>query len=261
MTREGMRALGRTALVAAWLASPAGAQTPGAVEVPLSVVGGRLVVPVQAPGGEALRFALTTSSATTVLAESVAARLGAGARLTLGGLAVPAERAATLPDAVLAAGGTPLHGMIAGDLLRDYDVLIDAPGGRLVLKPVGRGVSWSGLALSEPVRLRILHGIVISLDVTLNGRAYPATIDLFTPGVVVNAAVKRDLALADDDRARLALDAVDRGEVAVRVRDDHPLLARWSPNGSAFVIVGTAIAEGCAISLSWVHRELRVCAR
>lgn len=256
-----MRSLLWLALGMAPVAPSAAAQSAAAVEVPLSIVSGRLVVPVLTSDGEELRFALTTASATTILAESVAERLGPGAGLTLGGQAVPTEDAATLADGRLSANGSPLHGMIAPNMLRDYDLLIDAPGGRLVLKPVGRGVSWSDVSLSDPVPLRILHGIVIGLDVTLDGREYPASIDLGTPTVVVNAAVKEELGLDDVDTASLGFGVATLTGTPLRVVDDNALLHRWSPGGAAFVIVGAAIAEGCPVSLSWAHRELRVCAR
>lgn len=256
-----MRSVVSVAWMFAVLAPVAAARQQAPVEVPLQVVDGRLVVPVVAADGSELRFALTTGSATTVLTESIAARLGEGP-LTLGGLPIPLEGAATIPDQNLGGGaGGTLDGMVAANMLRDFDILIDAPRGRLVLKTPGRAVSWEGVPLSEPVPLRVLHGIVLSLDVVVSGREYPAMLDIGTPWVVVNPTAGAELGIEGDAfDATLALGPATLESVPARVMDLE-VFRRWSAETSGFVLVGAAIARDCAISLSWVHRELRVCAR
>ncbi len=251
--------LGVVTLLAA-TGSPIRAQgTGGPVEVPLRVSGGRFVVPVMASDGSKLEFALSTGSAVTVFTESGAKR-AAGANLTLGGLPVPTEHSSTIPDARLRSDGKVLDGMISGNMLNQFNILIDAPRNRLVLQPTGRSVSWDGVALSDPVPLRIFHGIAISLDVTLGGNEYPATLDLGTPTLVVNSRVKTDLALEDDDTATLQLGAKSYEKAPVHT-EDLEIFHRWSPNGDGFVMVGAPIAYDCAVSLSWAHRELRTCVR
>lgn len=230
-----------------------------AVEVPLRVRGGRLHVPVRGPDGPELDFVLSTGTAVTVLSESLATRVGLDADLELGGVPVDMLHARALPDGDLAAGGDAFDGMIGPNTLNDFDALVDAPGGRLLLRPVGPRVRWEGVALSDPVRLRVYHGIVLGLDVELNGTAYPAMLDLGTPGVLVNDGVIRDAGDAADGPWRLRVGGATWDDVPV-TESDHPVIRRFSPSGDGFVLVGTAVALECAISVSWVHRELRTCA-
>ena len=42
---------------------------------------------------------------------------------------------------------------------------------------------------------------------------------------------------------------------------NHGPWKMWDPNGKGFVLVGAPIAFDCAISLSWVHQEMRTCVR
>lgn len=243
---------------------PVGAQVAAGsappVEVPLTFVDGRPTVPVVGADGTQLRFAVSSGNGTTVLTESLAAKHDAIARLTLGGLPVPMDGMATVPDASLGGSSGALDGIVGANMLRDFDVLLDGPGARLVLRPVGRAVAWPGVALSAPIPLRIFHGMVISLDVALNGRDYPATLDTGTPFVVANPSAGQALGLSGTGRVSASFGGTTVGDVPVRV-EDHHVLRRWSPDGSPFVLVGGVIARDCAVSISWVHRELRVCAR
>lgn len=250
-----------TALLLAALASPAAAQAPAGapVEVALRTHGGRLIVPVRSANGEDLEFIVSTGSTATVLTESAAKRVG-DAGLTLGGLTVPMDGSQTVPDGSLTTAGTRFDGMIGGNMLSAYDVLFDAPGGRLVLKPVGRAVEWKGESLSEPVRLRVYHGVILGLDVELGGAPYPAMLDLGTPALLVNAAVVKAGGVAGGKAGTLRLGSVTFRDLPA-AESDHPVIQRFSPNGDGFVLVGAPIALECAVSVSWVHRELRTCVR
>ena len=229
-----------------------------AVEVPLSVEAGRLAVTVTGPAGAEMRFALSTGSATTVLTESAAARLGSGAELALGGVPVPVEGAHTVPDAQLADGG--FSGMIGVDVLGAHDVLLDVPGGRLLLAPVGPAVSWPGMALGEPRRLRVYHGVVLGLDVELDGRPLQAQLDIGTPAVVVNEGARPEGMTGDEGTTTLSLGATRLEDLPLIVRD-LSVFERWDPDGRGFVLVGAPIAWDCAVSLSWAHAEIRTCVR
>lgn len=242
--------------------SPALAQThgDGPVQIPLELHAGRLVVPVTMHDGTELDFLLSTGAGVTVLSESGEARVGKNAELTLGGLAVPTDETHTVSDDDLTIDGRLFDGMIGPNMLNQFDVLIDAPGQRILLKPVGRAVEWEGVALSDPVRLRVYHGVILGLDVELDGTEYPATIDLTTPSLVVNQGVKRDAGLEDEDTATLGLGSTTHADLPVRVLD-LDIFKRWAPNGEGFVMVGAALAHDCAISISWVHREMRTCVR
>jgi hypothetical protein len=144
--------------------------------------------------------------------------------------------------------------------LSRYDLLVDAPGGRLLLREIGPEVSWPGVGLSPPIHLRIYHGVVIGLDAEVDGTSYLATLDLGTPGMLVNEPARAALGLDAEDTATLRLGTSTMTNVPVRV-SDHPVLARFDPDGRGFVLVGSAVANGCRVSLSWVHQEMRTCVR
>lgn len=236
------------------------AQSTTAIEVPLRVEGGRLAVTVTAADGAHLAFALTTGTPTTVLTESTARRLGTNGKVSVGGLEIPVGEAHTVPDAQLATPDGQLDGMIGGDVLSRHDVLLDVPGGRLVLKPVGPAVSWPGTALSDPKRLRIYHGVVIGLDVEVGGQPLPAMLDLGTPAVVVNEGARPQGVIGSDARTTVALGTVTLSDLPLLVRD-LPIFERWDPDGRGFALIGAPIAWDCTIALSWAHAEMRTCVR
>ncbi len=242
----------------AGLVSPLLAQAGNdAVEVPLRMKAGRLLVPVVAGDGTHLEFALTTGAGVTVVSESTAATLGDSPTLTLGGLSVPMGDHATIPDENLVIDGQAADGLISPNMLNSFNILIDVPNGRLLLKPFGPSVAW-GMALSDPIPIRVLHGIVLSLDVVLDGISYPGTLDLGTTTVVVNENVKTELGLATEGTALLGLGKADARTLAVR-HVELDVFDRWSPNGDGFVIVGASVAEDCAISISWIHKKIGTC--
>ena len=230
------------------------------VEIPLRVKGGRLVVPVKSSNGNELTFALTTGYPITVLSQSGAARVGHGSELSLGGLPVPTDGSETIPDLNLTADGEVLDGMIGSNMLNQFEVLIDVPGGRLLLGQVGRPVSWDGIALSAPVNLRVYHGVVIGLDVEFAGKEYMAALDLGLPTLVVNERVKTETNIDAEDVATLRIGNTTLTNVPVRAQELE-IFHRWAPNGEGFVMVGAPIAFECAISISWVKQEMRTCVR
>lgn len=249
-------------LLSVVVALPVSAQQDGTgpVEIPLRIQGGRLVVPVQAPDGARLEFVLSTGSTVTVLSRSAAASLGQDAALTMGGFPVPMDGSTRVEDDELTYDGAALDGMISSNMLNQFDVLVDAPGGRLVLEPPGRSVDWEGVTMSEPIRLRIYHGIALGLDVELDGRPYAAALDLGTPTLVVNEPARSQLNIGAEATGTLALGATRFEDLPVRALDLE-ILGRWDPNGNGFVLVGAPITYDCALSISWVHRELRTCVR
>jgi hypothetical protein len=234
------------------------AQNPAPVEVPLSAREGHMVVPVHTADGAELTFLVSTGSAVTVLSETGQRRAGDQA-LRLGSLPVNLQNLQTVSDADLTVDGVVMDGLVSNNTLNEFDVLFDVPGGRLVLKPFGRSVQWPGMTLSDPIRLRIYHGVVIGLDVEVNGTEYPAMLELGAPALLVNQAVMQDSGTAAETAA-LGLASSVFNDVPIRL-SDHPVIDRFSPNGDGFVLVGTPPALVCAIAVSWVHRELRTCVR
>lgn len=250
------------AIIVAFMPSPTYAQARGGepVEIPLRMHAGRLVVPVEAPDGERMEFLLSTGNAVTVFSQSVAARFGNAPSLELGGVPIPTDGSRTIPDASLTFDGKAFGGIVGPTALNEFDVLIDVPGQRLVLKPFGTAVAWEGVTLSDPIRLRVYHGVVLALDVEFNGRPYGAMLDIGTPTLVVNDRVQRETQINQADTGTLGIGGTTHANVPVRVLD-LDVFHRFVPNGDGFVLVGAAIARECAISISWIHRELRTCVR
>ena len=178
--------------------SPTGvrAQDGEPIEIPLRVEDGRLIVPVEASDGAELQFIVGTSY--TVLSESGAARLPDQPALTMGGVAVRTDAVPAFPDEELAVAGKVMDGMVGSSTLNKFDVLIDVPRGRLLLKPIGRSVEWAGVTLSQPVTVRVMHGLLFGLDVEFEGKAYGATLELNRPTLVVSQPVKEQTGIDDD---------------------------------------------------------------
>lgn len=248
------------ALLALFVGSPAAAQMnqSGTIEVPLRVQGGKMVVPVETGDGDRLEFIVSTN-ATTILSETGALRSG-GQGLTLAGVAVPTDHAETYSDADLTVGGRVFDGMIGSNTLNQFDVLIDVPGSRLILKQIGREVEWEGMTLSDPVPLRIYHGTVISLDVEVNGMAYPAMMEIGTTSVIVNESVRSETGITGNTASAFTIGGTTYSDMPVHV-EDLPVFLRFQPDGGGFVLVGAPIALDCAISISYVHQEMRTCVR
>lgn len=238
---------------------PVGAQTGDVFEVPLRELGGRLAVSLESPEGDTFTFAVSTATAVTVLTESTARRLGEAAELDMSGIRVPVAGAHTLADDVLSGAGASYDGMIGVGTLSDYDVLVDLAHGRMLLRTPGRSVEWAGTVLSDPVSLRVLHGVVLALEVEIDGQTRPATLDLGTAAIVVNEGLGLG-PVGTEGTLTVGVGATPLADLPFRV-DDNPILDRWDPEGRGFVIVGAPIARDCPVSVSWVHAELRTCVR
>jgi len=227
----------------------------GPIEIPLRVEDGRLLVTAESTDGRTFDFVLGVGM--PLLTESGAARLeDAGESLTLGGIPVAVDGAQTVPDAYLS--GSAAVGVLGGATLNRFDVLIDAPNGRLLLKPAARAVRWDGVALSGPVRLQVFHDVLLRADVEFGGTLVGGLIDLARPEHQVGDA----LSPAVQDGA-VGTFRVGYGSWsdAPAVIVDNRVFRGWDPEGTGFVFVGAALAHDCAIAISWYHAELRTCTR
>lgn len=259
--RRGAATAVTLAVALACLCAPAAGQDEprgGEVEVPLRVAEARLLVPVEAPGGERLTFLLGTGSAETVLSRSVASRLGPAPELTLGGHRLPTESVHTVPDDALGTGESAADGILSATFLGGFDLLVDVPGGRLVLRAAGRGGDWNGAPLGEATAIRVLHGVVLGIDVMVNGVEVPGLLELGTPAVLMNPAAA-SAANLQSDRATLMLAGAVFPNAAVQV-GDHPVFERV-PGGGAFAVVGSPVVLECMAAISWVRQTLRMCVR
>ncbi len=180
--------------------------------------------------------------------------------LTLGGVPVEAEQAFTVPDEELAISGTVPAGVLGGMTLNKFDVLIDAPNQRLVLKPIGRSVSWDGVTLSRPVRLMLFHEVLARVDVEVGGKLFGGLLDLAAPHMAVNEPVRTASQFSGDRLDSFRMGYAGWPDLPVVVTDS-PIFQGWDPNGKGFVIIGAPVAYECAIAISWAHAELRTCIR
>ena len=241
-------------------ASAALAQSTGnQIEIPLRVEGGRLLVPVQGPGGAVYNFTLNLGM--TMLSESGATRIGDDLNgLTLGDAPVITEDIATVPDEELAVDGMVFDGVIGSQTLNSFDILIDVPGGRLVLKPIGRSVRWEGMALSNAVPLRVYHGLLLGVDVELEGTVFGGVLDLGPSTLIINEAARAKSGLEGDHVAKFRMGYGTFPDVPVRMRE-LAIFKGWDPDNNGFVVIGAPVTYDCAIAISWTHAEMRTCLR
>ena len=147
------RSFGVTVIAMMMWASPGIAQRGNRepIEIPLRMEEGRLMVTAQGPDGATHEFVVGLGM--TFITETGASRLGSAlSDLTLQGVPVQTDGAQTVPDAYLTTNGPVPTGVIGGETFNSYDLLIDLPNGRLILKPVGRSVRWDGVTLSSAAR-------------------------------------------------------------------------------------------------------------
>ena len=112
--------------------------------------------------------------------------------------------------------------------------------------------------MSHPTKVRVLHGTLMSLKVEINGRVTNAMLDVAQPAILVNAPIIAELELEENDEATLRIGMTAQEDIPVRL-SDHPLFNGWDPQGNGFLVVGAPAVMNCALSLSWVHQEIRTC--
>jgi hypothetical protein len=78
--------------------------------------------------------------------------------------------------------------------------------------------------------------------------------------LAVNDRVMTEASIEGDRVSTLEVGGSSFSDLPVRVLDDAAF-GQWTPNGEGFVYVGAPIALDCAISVSYVHQELRTCVR
>ena len=271
-------------------------------EVPLEVEGSWLIVPVWGRG-ETLRFIFDTGSSSGSVSESLArrhglrvvgeARLsGASGRdrvsvvdarwLRLGSASTGGREKFVLADHVLSDGdGRRFDGIIGADLLRYYDVLIDAPAGLLRLyRPGTAGLEGGpvvGPTLAVPFE-RLRRGL-IRLEVSVNGHPVTAVLDTGSPTVLLNliAADAVGLTLAEEPLSEGArgvgskaittygarVDAIQVGETRFESVDvevaDLPIFGRLGLGGRPAMLLGSPVLLGCPLLISYKERALRFC--
>lgn len=259
---SGTTLLGRVLLgaaaIAIWTSPGVGQVAQGeAVEIPLTVEEGRLVITAQGPDGSEHSFVLGLGM--NMLTESGARRLGGTASsLTLGGVTVNLEEAVTVPDAHLTLAGVTPAGVIGGGALNRFDILIDVESGRLLLKPAGRAVRWPRVSLSSPVSVDVFHDVLIRVDVEVGGQVVKGLLDLVEPRVAVNAPLSSTVDANTGTFTSFRMGYSGWTDLPAEV-SDSPVFGRWAPVDQGFVIIGASLTYDCVLAVSWAHAELRTC--
>jgi predicted aspartyl protease len=279
------------------------AQSPYEVhEVPLRAEGGWLVVPVVTPTGDTLSFIVDTAAGVTVLgasgAEAMAAEPSGKATVTgasgpmevkivrapelaVGDLSIRAtERVVIDDDAITSDDRIVFHGILGIDFLRSFDVLIDAPGGRMLLRqPGGEGSDWPGLALDEPVKISFVMGSFIRIDVEVNGLPVRSILDTGARDIVLNRAAANAVSVRRTSEPApiphrgigaeevigynalvktLTFGQVLRPDVEVTVAD-LPVFGLFG--AEQVVLLGSPLFRECALAISYRQAEHRTCLR
>lgn len=228
-------------------------------EVPLRVEDGRLLVTLTTADGRKADFVLGLGM--SVLTESGAARLGEARRtLSLGGIPVDLGDVETAPDGPLGGGAGRPVGVLAGSTLNRFDILIDVPGSRMLVKPAGRAVRWDGARLSRPVPVKVYHDALIAVDVEVAGTVFRGMLDLSAAPLQVNEGVRAKAGLSSNRIDSFRMGYTGWKSLPVEVTKS-PTFRGWDPEGKGFVIVGASVTHDCALAVSWTHQEIRTCLR
>lgn len=246
-----MRSLVVSMCVAAGCAAPVAGQA-DPIELPLRIQDGRILVLAEHPHGGAYEFVLGLGM--NALTHSASAELGqAASAMMLGGIRVDLEGAQKVDASTL--GGAA--GVIGGEALHRYDILIDVPGGRVLLKLAGRAVRWPEVRLSSPVSTRVFHDALMRIDTEVDGRVVGGLMDFVQPQLGLNAPL-RDAVSNGGTVAQFRMGYGSWADVPAAVVDS-PVFRSWDPEGNGFVIVGAAVAHECLFAVSWTHAEVRTC--
>ncbi len=271
-------------------------------EVPIEVEDRWLVVPVEGHG-QAFRFIMDTGATTGAVSKSVARRLGlepvAAAKLSgasgqarahvvstrvlrLGAARAGEREKYVLDDEVLADGDERrFDGIVGSDLLKYYDVLIDAPAGVLRVYRRGTTDSNSGgvVGPSQAVPFERVRRGIIRLEVEVNGSVVDAVLDSGSPALILNAAAAeaanlqvsehpvseqvRGLGSEKVSTFEARIDSIRVGPTVLRSLPgevaDLPIFGRLGLDDRPAMLLGSPVLLRCAVLISWRDRTLRFC--
>lgn len=291
------RAAGVLALIAvlafaAWLYRSTLRREPApatrSASVPLSLIGGRLIVEVTVNAPGELRFIVDTGAERSAIGSRAARRidaplvgrtrlLGPGGQrdvplvsldaLHIGDLSVRRVPALVVESAVLG----DYDGILGLDVLRLYDLRIDVPAGRLALVPPRAPAAEDG------VPLRDVRAGIVAVDATIDGTAVVAILDTGLPRTMLNAAAAAAIGLdtragavrrgIDGTGIRTVTGTAQRVTVGVAtllsgaVVDvaDAPLFAIAGLADRPALLLGADAFARCAVLIAWTARRLLPC--
>lgn len=273
-------------------------------EVPIEVDGRWLIVPVEARG-RIYRFILDTGATTGAITRSLALQLGLRATaeaklsgasgqarvpvvstkmLRLGDVRAGNWEKYVLEDAVLADGDDHrFDGIVGSDLLKYYDVLIDAPGRALRLYKRGTTNEDSGPVVGpeDAVSFKRVRRGIIRLEVLVNGSVVDAVLDSGSPALLLNAAAadatgvtvseepvseqSRGIGSEEVPTYGAQIASISVGRTSLEVLDgevaDLPIFGRLGLDDRPAMLLGSPLLLRCPVLISWSERELRFCRR
>ena len=130
----------------------------------------------------------------------------------------------------------------------------------MVLKPIGRSVRWEGVPLTNAVPLRVYHGMLLSVDIELEGMVFGGVLDLGPSAIIISEAARAKSGAEGDRAAKFRMGYGTFTDVPIRM-EELAIFQGWDPEGKGFVMIGAPVTYDCAIAISWAHAEMRTCLR
>jgi predicted aspartyl protease len=279
------------------------------VSVRLTSTDGWLVAPVVfGAQGDTLRFIVDTGASRSAVSARTAGRYGLRPRgrveavgasgpaslelvalptLGLGTIEVRNLRALVLDDAILTPFGgrldgyDALDGVLGVDILRRFDVLLDAPSGRMVLFDPGEGPGPLEESLSAAVAISSRSTPLLRHQVEINGVRVTGVLDSGSRRVVLNSTAAR-LARIEADAGSgertapgvgaqetiqhaVTIDRLRAGGLTLESVDGHmadlPVFAALGIGSTPAVLLGAPVLDRCPVFVSYSTNTLRYCRR
>jgi predicted aspartyl protease len=279
------------------------------VTVPLTPADGWLVIPVVfGEKGDTLRFIVDTGASRSAVSAGTVRRYGLRPRgrveavgasgpaslrvvalptLGIGTIEVRNLPALVLDDATLTPFGgrldgyDALDGVLGVDILRRFDVLLDAPSGRMVLFAPGREPGDLEERVSAPVTISSRSTPLLRHQVEINGVRMTAVLDSGSRRVVLNSTAARlagvevvtgsgernapGVGAQETTQHAVTIDRLHAGGLTLQSVDGHmadlPVFAALGLGSTPAVLLGAPILSRCAVFVSYSTSTVRYCRR
>jgi len=277
------------------------------VTVPLTSTDGWLVVPVVfGVGGDTLRFIVDTGASASAVSDHTAERfalrpagrveaVGASGSASLEVVALPLVRigevevrdlrAIVLEEETLTPFGgrldgyAALDGVVGVDILRRYDVVLDAPAGRMTLFPPGEEPQDVDRRFSPPVATSSRTPPLLRHRVRVNGAPMTAVLDSGSRRIVLNSAAAQlagvDAIAGSEERNApgvgaqettqrvVAIERLQAGGLTLESVDGHladlPIFAALGLRSTPAVLLGAPVLRNCPVFVSYSTGTVRYC--
>lgn len=282
---------------------------PGPVTVRLNSVDGWLVVEVGfGEDGDTLRFIVDTGASASAVSSHTVERfalrrtgrveaVGASGSASLDMVALPTLRigeieirnlrALVLDGATLTPYGgrldgyAALDGVVGVDILRRFDVLFDAPSGRMVLFDPGDAPDDLDGRFSAPVAISSRSRPLLRHQVWVNGAPMTGVLDSGSRRIVLNGTAARlagvEALAGSEERTApgvgtqettqqvITIDRLQAGGLTLESVDGHlgdlPIFAALDLGSTPAVLLGAPALSGCPVFVSYSTSTVRYCRR